>query len=142
MGIFTARPGRPAAAESGSQRAGGCFFGIAEAARSWLALHPDNSRLVIILDQFEELLAIASSPVRQDFLKQLSDLLDSDLPLTLMLVMRDDFFSRFAKEAPPELFEWVQRGFVHISASLEESDLAEIIETLQERSDCSLRRDW
>jgi len=45
-----------------------------------------------------------------------------------MLIMRDDFFSRLGREAPPALFEWVQRGFVHISAALEEKEIFEIIE--------------
>ena len=55
---------------------------------------------MLILDQFEELLATASTQVQKYFLNQLEGLLKSDLPITLMLVMRDDFFSRFAKEAP------------------------------------------
>jgi WD40 repeat protein len=65
---------------------------------------------------------------RQDFLMQLKDLLDLDIPITLILVMRDDFFGRFAQEKPSALFELVQRGFVHISARLEKEELEEIIE--------------
>jgi WD40 repeat protein len=127
-GIITARPGDRPQENLEARGLDGAGKGLAEAARSWLAKSPDNTRLVLVLDQFEELLATVSSEKRQDFLEQLGELLEADLPITLLLIMRDDFFSRLAKEAPPSLFEWVQRGFVHISAGLDESELKEIIE--------------
>ena len=100
-GIITARPGdRPL--ENLQARGLDLAKGLTEAAADWLAKNPDKIRLMLILDQFEELLAIASPQVQKDFLNQLEGLLKSDLPITLMLVMRDDFFSRFAKEAPPD----------------------------------------
>ncbi len=127
-GIITARPGDRPQENLEARGLEGAVKGLEEAARGWLAKNPDKTRLVLVLDQFEELLATASPEKRQDFLGQLEELLEADLPLTLLLIMRDDFFSRFAKEAPPSLFEWVQRGFVHISASLNEGELKEIIE--------------
>ena len=134
--------GREAAGELGGQRPGRGGQGLAEAARSWLAKNPEKTRLMLVIDQFEELFATASPGEAADFLGQLQELLQSDLPITLLLIMRDDFFSRFAREAPPSLFEWVQRGFVHISAGLDERELEEIIEGPAERSVCSLRRGW
>jgi hypothetical protein len=139
-GIIAARPGDRPLQNLEMKGLEGAGQGLTEAARSWMAKNPDKTRL--ILDQFEELLATASQEKRQDFTIQLKDLLDSDLPITLLLIMRDDFFSRFAQEAPPSLFEWVQRGFVHISASLDESELKEIIEGQPERLVCNLRRGW
>ena len=127
-GIITARPGDRPQENLEARGLEGAVKGLTEAAGGWLAKNPDNTRLVLVLDQFEELLATATSEKRQDFLEQLKELLEADLPITLLLIMRDDFFSRFAKEAPPSLFEWVQRGFVHISADLDESELKEIIE--------------
>ncbi|HPT18597.1 MAG TPA: WD40 repeat domain-containing protein [Methanothrix sp.] len=125
-GIITGRPGdRPFEniASSGLEGAG---LGLAGAAKEWLSKNPDRTRMVLVLDQFEELFATASPEKRRDFLEQLRELLEADLPLTLLLVMRDDFFSRLAQEAPPSLFEWV-RGFVHISSGLEEAELEEIV---------------
>jgi hypothetical protein len=126
-GIITARPGDRPAENLEAKGLAWAQSGLAEAAACWLAKNPDKNRLVLILDQFEELLATAAPQVQKDFFSQLQALLESDLQITLMLVMRDDFFSRFAKEAPAALFEWVQRGFVHISAALEEGELREMI---------------
>ena len=125
--IITARPGERPLQNLEAAGLEEASSGLARAARGWLADHPDKSRLIIVLDQFEELLAVASPPVRQDFLNCLRELLEADLSLTLILVMRDEFFSRFAEEAPSGLFEWMQRGFVHLSANLEEDDLRRII---------------
>jgi len=127
-GIITARPGDQPLKNLDAKGLSGAASGLKEAEECWLNKNPDKIRLMLILDQFEELFATASPEVQKDFLIQLEGLLQSDLPITLMLAMRDDFFSRFAKEAPPGLFEWVQRGFVHISAALEEGELREIIE--------------
>ncbi|HQE98084.1 MAG TPA: hypothetical protein PKY20_07750, partial [Methanothrix sp.] len=126
-GFITARPGERPLQNLEAAGLEEASSGLARAARGWLADHPDKSRLIIILDQFEELLAVASPPVRQDFLNSVRELLEADLSLTVILVMRDEFFSRFAEEAPSGLFEWMQRGFVHLSANLEEDDLRRII---------------
>ncbi|MBC7334656.1 MAG: hypothetical protein H5U01_00060 [Clostridia bacterium] len=68
-----------------------------EAVRNWQSLHPEAERLV--LDQFEELLVDCPEGTR--FVAQLADLLESPLPITLIIVMRDDFYSRFVREAQP-----------------------------------------
>jgi len=127
-GIITARPGEKPLRNLEAAGLAGAESGLVEAARSWLERNPEETRLVLILDQFEELFATASIVDAAEFLSQLSSLLEADLPLTMMLIMRDDFFSRLGREAPPDLFEWIQRGFVHISATLEEGEIAEIIE--------------
>jgi WD40 repeat protein len=127
-GIITARPGEKPLR---SLEAGGLALaerGLVLATRGWLEKNPERTRLMLIIDQFEELFAAASPPDAAEFLSQLQSLLKADLPLTLMLIMRDDFFSRLGREASPALFEWVQRGFVHISAALEVGEIAEIIE--------------
>ena len=127
-GFIIARPGeRPLQNLEAAGLAGG-EGGLALAVRGWLKKNPGNTRIMLILDQFEEIFAGALPADTAEFLRQLQSLLDSDLPLTLMLIMRDDFFSRLGREAQPALFQWVQRGFVHISAALEEREIAEIIE--------------
>jgi hypothetical protein len=95
-GIITARPGdRPQ--ENLEARGLGASQGLTEAARGWLAKNPDKTRLMLVLDQFEELLATATPEKRQDFLEQLEVLLEADLPITLLLIMRDDFFQPLRK---------------------------------------------
>jgi WD40 repeat protein len=127
-GIITARPGDRPHNDLEAKGLDGACKGLAEAARNWLARNQDKTRLILIIDQFEELFTMVLPEKRQDFLMQLKDLLDLDIPITLILVMRDDFFGRFAQEKPSALFELVQRGFVHISARLEKEELEEIIE--------------
>ena len=106
----------------------GASDGLISALKNWVYLHPSSDRLVLILDQFEELLVTCPEDLRRSFLAQLGEVLESDLHVTLALVMRDDFFGRFAQEAPPSLFGWVESGFVHVSSSLEKDELREIVE--------------
>lgn len=127
-GIIAARPGDRPMQNLEAAGLAGSEGGLVGAVRAWLAGNRKKARLMLILDQFEEVFATASPSEAVDFLGQLQSLLASDLPLTMILIMRDDFFSRLAKEAPPALFEWVQRGFVQISATLEEEEIVEIIE--------------
>lgn len=106
----------------------GASSGFVKALRTWRDQHPSNERLMLVLDQFEELLVTCPKETRRSFLEELGEVLDSNEPVSITLVMRDDFFGRFAQEAPPSLFGWVERGFVHVSSSLEKDELREIIE--------------
>ena len=105
----------------------GASKGIEKAATVWLNENPGKSRMVLILDQFEELFAIASPEVRKDFLSQLTGLLGSDLPITLILVIRDEFWHKLMNESPTGFSEWLN-AYEYISSDLRESELAEIID--------------
>ncbi len=41
--------------------------------------------------------------------------------------MRDDFYSRFAADAPPEVLAWTQHGFFQVGSELGKEELQEII---------------
>ncbi|WP_444978746.1 nSTAND1 domain-containing NTPase, partial [Actinoplanes regularis] len=68
-----------------------------------LAGQPPQCRLVLVIDQFEELLTPLTSPdlepIRREALVQLTAALGTP-GVTLMLVMRDDFYPQLAAQAP------------------------------------------
>jgi WD40 repeat protein len=94
-------------------------------AGSWLEAHPGHDRLVLVLDQFEEVLVQAPPETRLGLLRQLADVVnhDLDLPVTVIIVMRDDFYSTLAAAAPALL----ERGLVNVPATLERAELTAII---------------
>jgi len=95
--------------------------------REWLSQHSEQKRLVAIVDQFESMIANYPEPLRKEAVHQLAVLLEEDLPVTLLLVMRDDFYSSFAKEAPA-LLERVERGsVVNVSPTLGLDELTAIV---------------
>ena len=79
------------------------------------------------MDQFEEFLVTCPLDLRQRLWIGLKGLLDSDFELTVMAVMRDDFYSRFAADAPPAVLAWTQHGFFQVGSLLEKEELEEII---------------
>ncbi|MBN1236651.1 MAG: trypsin-like peptidase domain-containing protein, partial [Methanotrichaceae archaeon] len=127
-GIIMARPAdRPF---DHLERAGlrGAYASITDAARGWLERNSGQEKLLIILDQFEEFLVTCPAEVRRRFWEGLKDLLDSDIEVTVLAVMRDDFYSRFAGDAPPSVLAWTQRGFFQVGSNLEYEELREIIQ--------------
>ena len=93
----------------------------------WLKENPDRTKLMLVFDQFEEILTSVAKTRRQDFFLQLSRLLRADLPLTTILVMRDDFYSRFANDAP-EMMGWLEMGLINISMALEKDEMRAIVQ--------------
>jgi sugar lactone lactonase YvrE len=59
--------------------------------RSYLEKEP-NSRVVLFSDQFEELFALTPEDKRNDFFNELSDLLKNNLPITIIIAIRADFY--------------------------------------------------
>ncbi|MCH0539153.1 trypsin-like peptidase domain-containing protein, partial [Streptomyces sp. MUM 203J] len=106
--------------------------GIEAAARRLLDEQPAHIRVLLVIDQFEELLAPTETPdgdgigpaVEQ--LTQLAHLAGSRAPVTLILIMRDDFYAPLAARAPA-LLEAVSPP-LNIPATLSERDLRAIIE--------------
>ena len=87
--------------------------GSARLAGSWPEAHPGHDRLVLVLDQFEEVLVQAPPETRLGLLRQLTDVVnhDLDLPVTVIIVTRDDFYSTLAAAAPALL----ERGLVNVT---------------------------
>jgi energy-coupling factor transporter ATP-binding protein EcfA2 len=126
-GIIVARPAdRPF---ENLERAGlrGAYADLAQAVRGWMERNPGQEKLLLILDQFEEFLVTCPPDLRQRLWEGLKGLLDLDMEITVMAVMRDDFYSRFAADAPPAVLAWTQQGFFQVGSGLEKEELEEII---------------
>ncbi|MEU1465845.1 trypsin-like peptidase domain-containing protein [Streptomyces sp. NPDC005727] len=109
---------------------GAATYGIEAAADRLLAGHPDRTRVLLVIDQFEELLAPATAPGDGGGISaaadQLTELAASWAPLTVVLAMRDDFYAPLASRAPA-LLE-AASPHLNIPATLSEHDLRAMIE--------------
>ncbi|WP_307822008.1 nSTAND1 domain-containing NTPase [Streptomyces coffeae] len=107
--------------------------GLLAAAERRLSRAPDHDRLLVILDQFEELLTQQSPEAHNSSAdrctaaaEQLLALCDGTVSTTVMLVMRDDFYSRLAALAP-KLLTAAGPGVVNVPATLSVPELQAII---------------
>jgi WD40 repeat protein len=98
------------------------------AVREWLNQHPEHTQIVLILDQFEELLVNYLEEMGQDFLVQLTELLDANLPITVIAIMRDDFYTHFAQHG--KLAQRLEQngGLIHVSPTLQWDELVTIVQ--------------
>ncbi|MGW3208658.1 nSTAND1 domain-containing NTPase [Streptomyces sp. NPDC001135] len=117
------RAGLPGAASSG----------IAEAVTRRLAAEPGHERLLLVIDQFEELLTEPYDGHRQEHLAarlaatdQLTTAVKSHARLSVILIMRDDFYPQQAALAP-RLLEAAMPGLLNVPSTLSEHDLHDII---------------
>ncbi|MGA5120943.1 nSTAND1 domain-containing NTPase [Streptomyces pseudogriseolus] len=89
---------------------------------------PGHPRLLLVIDQFEEFLT-RSQQDRGPAAKVLDQLVaaaEASATVSLILVMRDDFYPRLAASAPA-LLEAMRPGMVDVPATLSESELRAII---------------
>ncbi|MFF2549194.1 trypsin-like peptidase domain-containing protein, partial [Kitasatospora sp. NPDC058063] len=85
-------------------------------------------RVVLVVDQFEELLAPSAGPEGLQALARITAAIRSDAPLSVVLVMRDDFYSRLSALAP-DLLDTAQQasGVLNVPATLSAADLDAIV---------------
>jgi WD40 repeat protein len=81
--------------------------------QAFLRAHPGIRRLILFADQFEELFALCREPMQERFLEQLRALLESSLPVTLLLTLRADFYGHLLRKQA--LFDWLEVGQVNVS---------------------------
>ncbi|MFG2123448.1 trypsin-like peptidase domain-containing protein [Streptomyces sp. NPDC048710] len=109
---------------------GAATDGIEAAVDRLLAARPDRTRVLLVIDQFEELLTPAATPGDGGGIgaaaRQLAGLAESWAPLTVVLAMRDDFYAPLAARAPA-LLESASPP-LNIPATLSERDLRAMIE--------------
>ncbi|MGV9993883.1 nSTAND1 domain-containing NTPase [Streptomyces sp. NPDC003374] len=120
---------------AGLEREGlqGAAGGILAAAERFLARSADSRHLLLVIDQFEELLTSPGpgdgtpSGADEDLavLRQLTELVESCAPVTVLLVMRNDFYPRLADRAP-KLLEAV-KPVVDMPPTLTSGELRDII---------------
>ncbi|MEE2046448.1 hypothetical protein Q7689_24245, partial [Nocardiopsis tropica] len=108
--------------------------GLKAAVQRRLHVEQGRERLVVVIDQFEELLThTPANPGDQagpapglDLVEELLEAADDDLPLSVVLIMRNDFYHRLA-EAAPRLLQAAKPGTVDIPAHLATDELDAII---------------
>ncbi|MBD0674523.1 hypothetical protein BU198_28405 [Streptomyces sp. CBMA156] len=109
--------------DAGTDTTGGADSGSGDAGAT-----PDSSRVVLVVDQFEELLAPSEGPEALQALARITAAIRSDAPLSVVLVMRDDFYSRLSALAPDLLDTALQRkGVLNVPATLSPADLDAIV---------------
>nr|WP_311044709.1 trypsin-like peptidase domain-containing protein [Streptomyces sp. ID38640] len=126
------RPGEDLLAEL--ERAGlpgATTEGIIAAVERRLAADPVCRRVILVIDQFEELLAQATSGERPaeaglSAAEQLLAAIGSQAAATVIMVVRDDFYPRLAALAP-ELLEAAAPGLLNVPANLSVPELHAII---------------
>ncbi|WP_330309914.1 MULTISPECIES: trypsin-like peptidase domain-containing protein [unclassified Streptomyces] len=118
---------------------GAAADGIAAAATRRLATEPAYQRILLVIDQFEELFIQTTNSrlqLRMAAADQITAATESDAKLSVILVMRDDFYPQLAALAP-KLLDLAMPGLLNVPGTLSQHDLHDII-TLPSR-DVGLR---
>ncbi|MFI9066386.1 trypsin-like peptidase domain-containing protein [Streptomyces sp. NPDC053429] len=110
--------------------AGAATAGIAEAVARKLAAEPGYQRVVLVIDQYEELLAEPFTPREQErrlaATDEITAAITSNAALDVIMIMRDDFYPQQAALAP-RLLEAAMPGLLNIPSTLSQDDLHDII---------------
>ncbi|GAA3952032.1 nSTAND1 domain-containing NTPase [Actinoplanes auranticolor] len=118
--VVATRPGADLAAElEHDGLAGVAEHGWDQVIGDRLAAQPAGVRLLLVIDQFEELLTAEGHDAT---LAALTALVTRTAPLTVLLVMRDDFYPRLA-ELAPALLDVLLPGIVNVPATIGAADL-------------------
>lgn len=92
----------------------------------YLESHTNLERVVLFIDQFEELFTLCPDELRVRFVRDLATALESSR-LILILSMRDDFYSAFNAKAPP-LAESEHLKVENVPGILKRGELVAMIE--------------
>ncbi|MEV6733099.1 MULTISPECIES: trypsin-like peptidase domain-containing protein [unclassified Streptomyces] len=108
---------------------GAATDGIAAAVTRRLEAEPVHERVVLVIDQFEELLAPSGNgrqhAHRQAATDQIAEAVKSHAELSVILVMRDDFYPQLAALA--RIVEAAMPGLLNVPSALSQEDLHDII---------------
>ncbi|WP_374776437.1 trypsin-like peptidase domain-containing protein [Streptomyces sp. NBC_01310] len=103
--------------------------GIVAAVTRKLADEPTYQRVVLVIDEFEELLAHPASVEEQRRLvaatDQISMAVESPAPISVILIMRDDFYPQLAALA--RILKAAMPGLLNVPSALSQRDLHDII---------------
>ncbi|WP_037880778.1 trypsin-like peptidase domain-containing protein [Streptomyces sp. NRRL S-378] len=125
-----ARPRQNLLAEiEGAGLPGAITQGIAAAAGRRLSAEDGYERVLLVIDQFEELFTQPGHGQRQDGLasmEQITAAVGSPVGLSVILIMRDDFYPQLAALAP-ELLDTAMPGLLNVPGTLSQQDLSDII---------------
>ncbi len=101
---------------------------LVESVKLWLSQRPQLVRLVLVIDQFEELFTVCEKAVRQDFINQFTRLPGMLLPVIIIVVMRDDFYNQFVEQTV--LRQWLENsgGAVNVPQTLTRDEVTAIVQ--------------
>jgi WD40 repeat protein len=103
--------------------------GIVAAVNQRLAADPGYQRVLLVIDQFEELLIQSTNGRLRDLLAVIDEVTtaaDAYTKITVILIMRDDFYPQLAAMAP-KLLEAAMPGLLNVPGTLSQQDLHDII---------------
>ncbi|MGC0375561.1 trypsin-like peptidase domain-containing protein [Streptomyces sp. SAI-229] len=103
--------------------------GIIAAVNRRLAAEPSCQRVLLVIDQFEELLLQSTNGRLRDLLAVIDEVVsaaDVYTKITVILIMRDDFYPQLASRAP-RLLEAAMPGLLNVPGTLSQQDLHDII---------------
>lgn len=96
--------------------------------QAWKEANPeDEKRLVLILDQFEQFLVVCPVELREKFAGDLVKLIDSEPRVTLMIVMRDDFYAQLGARMPALMEKFNEFPALNVPAVLSRSELMDVV---------------
>jgi WD40 repeat protein len=125
--VLVPRPGLnllAAAEEAGLP--GACATGLAAAVRRYREANDLSGHILLVVDQFEELLAASDEGPAVGAAAELLALHESAEDAAVLLVVRDDFYSRL-NAVVPELRDAARSGTVDLPARLDRPSLMKII---------------
>jgi hypothetical protein len=94
---------------------------------AWQTNHRDYNRLLIILDQFEQLFIDTPESHRKAFLTALDQLLSQGLAVSVILVMRNDYHGVLTGQEYRKINQYLGSRSVYVSRTLTRDELADII---------------
>jgi len=125
-GVITTRPANQPFEQLDNVGLSHSQDGLEKAVRFWLENHPQETCLELVIDQFEEVLISTPANIRQQFIAELAQLLEAPIAITVVLTLRDDFYSRFLHDAPT-FADWLERGLVNTAPVLRQDELQAMI---------------
>ena len=126
--VITIRPGADPFASLAEAGLSEPASGLADTMQQWLAQHLQSGRLALFIDQFEELLTLCPESTRKYFASSLLELLESPVACTVILTMRDDFYTAFNQEFAV-LAPWLERGLVNVPLTITADEFRAMIES-------------
>ncbi|MCX4762313.1 trypsin-like peptidase domain-containing protein [Streptomyces sp. NBC_01275] len=114
---------------AGAGLPGAADEGITAAVNRRLAAEPSYQRVLLVIDQFEELLVQTANGRLREFLAVIDEVTtaaDAYTKVTVILIMRDDFYPQLASLAP-RLLEAAMPGLLNVPGTLSQQDLHDII---------------
>ncbi|MFJ3310891.1 trypsin-like peptidase domain-containing protein [Streptomyces sp. NPDC086549] len=140
--VLVPRPGRDLLTELERHGLPGARTdGIASALQHRLAADPGYERIVLVIDQFEEVFTQPAAPpapvveprtgeapsrTPAEVLEEVTAVIGSRAAVSVILIMRDDFYPQLAASGP-ELLDAAAPGLVNVPATLSPQDLHAII---------------